>query len=84
MIGALGVVFGDIVTSPIYTIQTIFHPGEPHPVILADQTAISSPLFLLVPGWARLPMVLLATAATVIACSSTSSVANGVNRCGWC
>jgi len=32
MIGALGVVFGDIGTSPIYTIQTIFNPGDPHPV----------------------------------------------------
>jgi KUP system potassium uptake protein len=28
---------------------------------------ISSPFFLLVPQWGRLPMVLLATAATVIA-----------------
>ncbi len=32
MIGALGVVFGDIGTSPIYTIQTVFNPGDPHPV----------------------------------------------------
>jgi KUP system potassium uptake protein len=31
-IGALGVVFGDIGTSPIYTIQTIFNPSDPHPV----------------------------------------------------
>jgi KUP system potassium uptake protein len=31
-IGALGVVFGDIGTSPIYTIQTIFNPADPHPV----------------------------------------------------
>ena len=31
-IGALGVVFGDIGTSPIYTIQTIFYPEDPHPV----------------------------------------------------
>jgi KUP system potassium uptake protein len=31
-LGALGVVFGDIGTSPIYTIQTIFNPGDPHPV----------------------------------------------------
>ena len=30
--GALGVVFGDIGTSPIYTIQTVFNPGDPHPV----------------------------------------------------
>jgi KUP system potassium uptake protein len=36
-------------------------------LVLSDQSAISSPFFLLVPGWARLPMVLLATAATVIA-----------------
>ena len=31
-VGALGVVFGDIGTSPIYTIQTIFNPQDPHPV----------------------------------------------------
>lgn len=32
VIGALGVVFGDIGTSPIYTLQTLFNPGDPHPV----------------------------------------------------
>ena len=32
VIGALGVVFGDIGTSPIYTIQTVFNPVDPHPV----------------------------------------------------
>ncbi|NUS45126.1 MAG: potassium transporter Kup [Mycobacteriaceae bacterium] len=32
VIGALGVVFGDIGTSPIYTIQTVFNPNDPHPV----------------------------------------------------
>jgi KUP system potassium uptake protein len=32
VIGALGVVFGDIGTSPIYTVQTIFNPQDPHPV----------------------------------------------------
>ena len=26
LVGALGVVFGDIGTSPIYTVQTIFNP----------------------------------------------------------
>jgi KUP system potassium uptake protein len=31
-VGALGVVFGDIGTSPIYTIQTAFDPGDPHPI----------------------------------------------------
>src|ERR1700754_4009286 len=34
VVGALGVVFGDIGTSPIYTVQTIFNPGDPHPVPL--------------------------------------------------
>ncbi len=34
-IGALGVVFGDIGTSPIYTIQTLFNPADPHPVPVA-------------------------------------------------
>jgi KUP system potassium uptake protein len=31
-LGALGVVFGDIGTSPLYTIQTVFNPDDPHPV----------------------------------------------------
>jgi KUP system potassium uptake protein len=37
-VGALGVVFGDIGTSPIYTIQTAFNPGDPHPI----QTSLQS------------------------------------------
>jgi KUP system potassium uptake protein len=28
-LGALGVVFGDIGTSPLYTIQTVFSPSDP-------------------------------------------------------
>jgi KUP system potassium uptake protein len=32
VLGALGVVFGDIGTSPIYTVQTVFNPGDPHPI----------------------------------------------------
>jgi KUP system potassium uptake protein len=31
-VGALGVVFGDIGTSPLYTVQTVFSPADPHPV----------------------------------------------------
>ncbi len=31
-VGALGIVFGDIGTSPLYTIQTVFNPSDPHPV----------------------------------------------------
>ncbi|WP_328520160.1 potassium transporter Kup [Kribbella sp. NBC_00359] len=36
VIGALGVVFGDIGTSPIYTLQTVFSPEDPHPVPVSD------------------------------------------------
>ena len=36
VVGALGVVFGDIGTSPIYTIQTVFDPGDPHPVPISQ------------------------------------------------
>jgi KUP system potassium uptake protein len=32
VLGALGVVFGDIGTSPLYTIQAVFNPSDPHPV----------------------------------------------------
>ncbi len=34
-LGALGVVFGDIGTSPLYTVQTLFNPDDPHPVAIA-------------------------------------------------
>ena len=37
VVGALGVVFGDIGTSPIYTVQTVFNPGDPHPVPVSTQ-----------------------------------------------
>jgi KUP system potassium uptake protein len=37
VIGALGVVFGDVGTSPIYTVQTIFNPGDPHPVPITTE-----------------------------------------------
>ncbi len=36
-------------------------------LLLADPAAASNPFFLMAPGWALLPLVLLATAATVIA-----------------
>ncbi len=36
VVGALGVVFGDIGTSPIYTLQTVFNPADPHPVPVSD------------------------------------------------
>jgi KUP system potassium uptake protein len=36
-------------------------------LVLSDNAATSAPFFLLTPDWARLPMILLATAATIIA-----------------
>ena len=35
-LGALGVVFGDIGTSPLYTVQTVFNPSEPHAVPISQ------------------------------------------------
>ena len=35
--GALGVVFGDIGTSPLYTVQTVFSPSDPHPVSVSTE-----------------------------------------------
>lgn len=37
VVGALGVVFGDIGTSPIYTIQTVFNPNDLHPVPVSTE-----------------------------------------------
>jgi KUP system potassium uptake protein len=37
-LGALGVVFGDIGTSPLYTVQTVFNPADPHPVRVSAES----------------------------------------------
>jgi KUP system potassium uptake protein len=42
-------------------------------LILRSPRATANPFFLLLPGWARIPMVLLATAATVIASQAVIS-----------
>jgi KUP system potassium uptake protein len=63
-------------------------------LILGDESKVSAPFFVLTPEWARLPMVLLATAATVIR-PRRSSPAHSPSRhrqlssatcrgCGWC
>jgi KUP system potassium uptake protein len=36
-LGALGVVFGDIGTSPLYTVQTVFSPSDPHQVQVSTE-----------------------------------------------
>jgi KUP system potassium uptake protein len=40
VVAALGVVFGDIGTSPIYTLQTVFNPEDPHPVPVTDTNIV--------------------------------------------
>jgi KUP system potassium uptake protein len=49
-------------------------------LILRDRGAISNPFFILLPRWAQIPMVLLATLATVIASQAVISGAFSVTR----
>jgi KUP system potassium uptake protein len=49
-------------------------------LLLHSPKAISNPFYLLVPGWGQLPMVLLATAATVIASQAVISGAFSVTQ----
>ncbi len=49
-------------------------------LILDNPAAIDSPFFLLIPEWGRIPMVALATVATVIASQSVISGAFSVTR----
>ncbi|MFK4614322.1 KUP system potassium uptake protein [Kitasatospora sp. GAS204A] len=49
-------------------------------LILRSPSAISNPFFLLMPGWAQFPMVILATIATVIASQAVISGAFSVTR----
>jgi KUP system potassium uptake protein len=49
-------------------------------LILRHPDAVSSPFYLLVPRWAQLPMVALATAATVIASQAVISGAYSLSR----
>jgi KUP system potassium uptake protein len=49
-------------------------------LVLSDPTAIVNPFFLMVPEWLRLPMVLLATLATIIASQALISGAFSVAR----
>jgi len=49
-------------------------------LVLADPKAIENPFFLLYPQWALIPMVLLATAATVIASQAVITGAYSLTR----
>ena len=49
-------------------------------LVLADEKTVAAPFFLLTPEWARIPMVLLATAATVIASQAVISARGATGR----
>jgi KUP system potassium uptake protein len=49
-------------------------------LILDDPAAVASPFYLLAPHWARMPLVVLATLATVIASQAVISGAFSVSR----
>jgi KUP system potassium uptake protein len=49
-------------------------------LLLADPAAVRNPFYLMVPSWALLPLVLLATAATVIASQAVISGAFSLAR----
>jgi KUP system potassium uptake protein len=49
-------------------------------LLLEDATAVENPFFLLAPPWARLPLVFLATAATVIASQALITAAFSVTK----
>jgi KUP system potassium uptake protein len=49
-------------------------------LIVRDPSAVENPFFLLAPEWSRIPMVMLATAATVIASQAVISGAFSVTR----
>ncbi|GAB2459678.1 potassium transporter Kup [Jatrophihabitans fulvus] len=49
-------------------------------LLLGNEKAVSNPFYLLAPSWARFPLVVLATAATVIASQAVISGAFSVTR----
>jgi K+ transporter len=97
-LGSIGVVYGDIGTSPLYAIRETVSAAmrkdgainEPMilgvlslvlwALLLADPAAIANPFFLMVPDWALLPMVALATAATIIASQAVITGAYSLTR----
>jgi KUP system potassium uptake protein len=65
-----------VVVFPCLTLNYLGQGG----LILRDPKAIDSPFFRLAPSWAQLPLVVLATVATVIASQAVISGAYSVSR----
>jgi len=64
----------------VYPACTLNYFGQGALVLRNPQSAIANPFFLLVPGWGRIPMIILATAATVIASQSVISGAYSLTQ----
>jgi KUP system potassium uptake protein len=64
----------------VFPACTLSYLGQGALVLGNPQTAIANPFFLLVPGWGRIPMVILATAATVIASQAVISGAYSLTQ----
>ena len=64
-LAALGIVFGDLGTSPLYTVQTVFNPDDPHPVAATSEAVmgIASMIFWSVTIVVTFTYVLLVTRA---------------------
>jgi KUP system potassium uptake protein len=65
-----------LVVFPALTLQYLAQGSE----IVRSPKSVSSPFFLLMPAWAQIPMVLLATVATVIASQAVISGAFSVSH----
>ena len=63
----------------VFPALTLNYLGQSN-LILHSPTAISNPFFLLVPHWSRIPMVVLASASTIIASQAVISGAFSVSR----
>ena len=64
---------------PHYSEKTLNYFGQ-GALLLADPSAIENPFYLLAPEWARYPLVILATLATVIASQAVISGAFSITQ----
>jgi len=64
----------------VFPACTLCYLGQGALILSDPEHAISNPFFLLVPGWGRWPMVVLATMATVIASQAVISGAFSLTR----
>ncbi len=64
----------------VFPACTLSYLGQGALVLRDPASAIANPFFLLVPGWGRIPMIILATLATVIASQAVISGAYSLTQ----